>query len=149
MKKILLSLSLVVVAAITIYSCQKETGEKTSVTSTSDPNLAVTSRDFSDCDACYETCNDCCLQLERIGSGTVSFVFINPATGTTTTRVLTSAVPGPIYVCAGGGYFSLNPTGGATAKVTVCSTGQNIDCTKFKYGSLNINTCFISLPPCN
>ena len=150
MKKILLSLSLVVVAAITIYSCQKETGEKTTASNTSDPNLAVTSRDFSDCDACYETCNDCCLQLERIGSGTVSFVFINPATGNVTTRVLTSSNPGPVYVCAGGGYISLNPSNtSTTGKITVCSNGRNYECNKLKYGTLNVNDCFLSFPPCN
>lgn len=151
MKKILLSLSLVIAAAITIYSCQKESAEKTTVSNTTDPNLAVTSRDFSDCDACYETCNDCCLKLERkSGTGSVSFVFINPATGNVTTRVITNNSPGPLYVCAAGGYISLNPSNTSTVgKITVCSNGRNYECNRLKYGNLDVNDCFLSFPPCN
>jgi len=146
MKKVLFSLAAVLMTTFVIYSCQKDSAEQVvPVTNTGDPNLAVTSRDYADCDACYEDCYDCCLKFERI-SGSLAFAFIDPATGNVVTRKFTSVTPQEVYVCAAGGYFAILAAGGS-GKVTVCSTGQNITRTGVNVqGSLNVLNCFISVP---
>ena len=144
MKKALLFLTAVFTMALAIYSCQKDRAEQV-VSTTSNPNQAVSNRDYTDCDACYVDCNDCCLKFERL-SGSVAFAFVNPATGNVTTRSLTSATAQEVYVCAAGGYFAILASGGS-GKVTVCSTGQNITKTGVnKQGSLDVLSCFISIP---
>lgn len=149
MKKILFPLFSLIVTALAIYACQKDHSEQAApTTDANNLNLPVASRDFTDCDACYENCYDCCLKLERgNNTGSVRFTFMN-SSGQLTTRVLTSTSPGPVYVCAGHGYFGMYPTGGCLGKVSVCGSPGYIECTNPAQGTLNVNTCFISLPPC-
>jgi|GEM_PF-3161834 len=141
MKKVLFSFAAVLLTAFVIYSCQKDGAEQVIPTSnTGDPNLAVTSRDFSTCDDCYETCLDCCILLERL-SGSFAIAFTDPATGNVVTRKFTSATAQSTVICAAGGYFAFLCAGGS-GRATVCSTGQVVTKTGINdQGSLDINDC--------
>ncbi len=141
MKKALFLFAAIIAASITIYSCQKDNAEQViPVSNTGDPNLAVTSRDYADCDACYEDCYDCCILLERL-SGSFAIAFVDPATGNVVTRKFTSATAQSTVVCAAGGYFAFLCSGGS-GRATVCSTGQVVTKTNvIDAGTLDYSDC--------
>lgn len=127
MKKGLFLLLVIGFTSLGIYSCQKDQAQQ--VVQATDTGISVTDRaDYGSCEDCAENCYDCCLKLEWTGGSTVNFGFVNPATGGSTHRVLSAANPGPIYVCAAGGWLAIfGGSGSGQGRITVCSTGEILE----------------------
>ncbi len=144
MKKAIFLLLAIGFTSFGIYSCQKDTAEKAVDSAT--PNIGVSDRSFADCDACYETCLDCCLTFTRNAPGHVAFAYIDDM-GNIKTEKLTSVTAQSVTVCARGGYLAILAAGGS-GTITVCGSAQ-APVTRTgvnKQGNLNIDGCVVNIP---